>query len=73
MDFSKLVQSPPVVLIMLLQEADAAAMILGVPAVRPAALLLPTVLTAELPGDVFFTGTTTLLCKKKKQIKHTVQ
>lgn len=54
----------PVVLIMLLGVAEAAAKMLGVlPAVSPAEvpLLLPTVLTARLPGEVFFTGTTTLL------------
>lgn len=53
----------PVVLIMLLGVA--AAKMLGVlPAVSPAEvvlLLLPTVLTARLPGEIFFTGTTTLL------------
>lgn len=53
----------PVVLIMLLGVAEAAAKMLEVlPAVSPAeVLLLPTVLTARLPGEVFFTGTTTLL------------
>lgn len=55
----------PVVLIMLLGVAEAAAKILGVlPAVSPAEvllLLLPTVLTVRLPGEGFFTGTTTLL------------
>lgn len=57
----------PVVLIMLLGVAEAAAKMLGVlPAVSPAEVLLlvPTVLTARLPGEVFFTGTTTLLHKK---------
>lgn len=53
----------PVVLIMLLGVAEAAAKMLEVlPAASPAeVLLLPTVLTARLPGGVFFTGTTTLL------------
>lgn len=60
----------PVVLIMLLgfaAAAAAAATMLGLlPAVRPAdvllpLLLLPIVFTARLPGEVFFTGTTTLL------------
>ncbi len=54
----------PVVLIMLLGVTEAAAKMLEVlPAVSPAEvlLLLPTVLTARLPGEVFFTGTTTLL------------
>lgn len=51
---------------MLLGVAEAAAKMLGVlPVVRPGEvlvlLLLPTVLTAKLPGEVFFTGTTTLL------------
>lgn len=49
---------------MLLGVAEAAAKMLGVlPVVRPGEvlLLLPTVLTAKLPGEAFFTGTTTLL------------
>lgn len=63
----------PVVLIMLLGVAEAAAKMLGVlPAVSPAEvllLLLPTVLTARLPGEVFFTGTTTLLQEAHKHKK----
>lgn len=54
----------PVVLIMLLGVAEAAAKILRVlPAISPAEvlLLLPTVLTVRLPVEGFFTGTTTLL------------
>lgn len=59
----------PVVLIMLLGVAEAAAKMLEVlPAVSPAeVLLLPTVLTARLPGEVFFTGTTTLLQETHRQ------
>lgn len=49
---------------MLLGVAEVAAKMLGVlPVVKPGEvlLLLPRVLTARLPGEVFFTGTTTLL------------
>lgn len=60
---TNLVHDLPVVLIMLFGVA--VAKMLGVlPAVSPAEvvlLLLPTVLTARLPGEIFFTGTTTLL------------
>lgn len=53
----------PVVLIMLLGVAVAAAKMLGVlPAVEaPLVVGVPTVLTDRLPGGGFFTGTTTLL------------
>lgn len=67
-DLTNLLHDLPMVLIMLLEVADAAAKILVVlPAVRPpeVLLLLPTVLTAKPPEDVFFTGTTTLLQKNK--------
>lgn len=62
----------PVVLIMLLGFAAAAAKMLGLlPAVRPAdVLLLPIVFTARLPGEVFFTGTTTLLRETHKTRMH---
>lgn len=63
--FCSTVYDPPVVLIMLFGVKEAAAKMLGVlPAVSPGEvllLLLPNVLTARLPGEVFFTGTTTLL------------
>lgn len=70
---SNLMHDIPVVLIMLLGVVEAAATALGVlPAVSPAEvllllLLLPTALTARLPGDVFFTGTTTLLKDTQSQ------
>lgn len=53
----------PVVLIMLLGVAVAAAKMLGVlPGVAdPLVVGVPTVLTDRLPGGGFFTGTTTLL------------
>ena len=53
----------PVVLIMLLGVAVAAAKMLGVlPAVvDPPVVGVPTVLTDRLPGGGFLTGTTTLL------------
>lgn len=53
----------PVVLIMLLGVALAAAKMLGVLPEEGMALLVgvPTVFTARLPGGGFFTGTTTLL------------
>lgn len=53
----------PVVLIMLLGVAVAAAKMLGVlPAVAaPLVVGVPTVLTDRLPGGGFLTGTTTLL------------
>lgn len=54
----------PIVLIVLLEDGDAAAKILAVlPAVNPPEVLTPppTVFTAKVPGDAFFTGTTTLL------------
>lgn len=54
---------PPVVLIMLLGVAVAAAKMFGVlPAVAdPLVVGVPTVLTDRLPGGGFLTGTTTLL------------
>lgn len=54
---------PPVVLIMLLGVAVAAAKMLGVlPAEAPPPVVgVPTVLTDRLPGGGFLTGTTTLL------------
>lgn len=60
----------PVVLIMLLGVAEAAAKMFGMlPAVRPAGvLLLPTVLTDRLPGEAFFIGTTTLLQRNRHNI-----
>lgn len=58
---------PPVVLIMLFGVAEAAAKILGVLELESPGevlvLLDPSVLTAKLPVEVFFTGTTTLLQK----------
>lgn len=53
----------PVVLIMLLGVAVAAAKMFGVLLDEGMALLVgvPTVFTAKLPGGGFFTGTTTLL------------
>lgn len=53
----------PVVLIMLLGVALAAAKMFGVLLDEGMALLVgvPTVFTAKLPGGGFFTGTTTLL------------
>lgn len=56
----------PVVLIMLLGVAVAAANILGVlpDEGTPLVVGVPTVFTARLPGGGFFTGTTTLLCDK---------
>lgn len=56
---------------MLLGVVEAEAKMLGVlPAATPAeVLLLPTVLTARLPEEVFFTGTTTLLQETHKQRK----
>lgn len=59
----------PVVLIMLFEVADAAAKMLGALQLKSPGealvLLAPSVLTAKLPGEVFFTGTTTLLYIKK--------
>lgn len=59
---------PPVVLIMLLGVAVAAAKMLGVlPAeAAPPVVGVPTVLTDRLPGGGFLTGTTTLL----EEIRH---
>lgn len=56
---------------MLLGVVEAEAKMLGVlPAATPAELLLlPTVLTARLPVEVFFTGTTTLLQETHTQRK----
>lgn len=53
----------PVVLIMLLGVAVAAAKMLGVlpAAAAPLVVGVPTVLTDRLPGGGFLTGTTTLL------------
>lgn len=55
--------SSPVVLIMLLGVAVAAAKMLGVlpGVVAPLVVGVPTVFTARLPGGGFFTGTITLL------------
>lgn len=55
---------------MLFGVAEAAAKMLGVlQAVNPGEVLLqvPSVLTAKPPGDVFFTGTTTLLQKAHRE------
>lgn len=63
------VHSLPVVLIMLLWVAEAAAKMFGMlPAVRPAEVLLATVLTDRLPGEALFTATTTLLQRNHHNI-----
>lgn len=61
--FTDVCDPSPVVLIMLLGVAVAAAKMLGVlPGVAaPLVVGVPTVLTDRLPGGGFFTGTTTLL------------
>lgn len=61
----------PVVLIMLLGVAVAAAKMLGVlPAVAdPLVVGVPTVLTERLPGGGFLTGTTTLLYEMEKHCR----
>lgn len=60
----------PVVLIMLLGVALAAAKMLGVLLDEGMALLVgvPTVFTARLPGGGFFTGTTTLLSEHTDRV-----
>lgn len=59
-------------LIILFGVAPGAANILEVlPVGSPLpAAVAPTVVTARLPGGGFFTGTTTLLQKKRKQYQH---
>lgn len=71
----KYLRTIPVVLIILFGVAPVAANILGVlPGGSPLpAVAAPTVVTARLPGGGFFTGTTTLLWKKKWQISKTAQ
>lgn len=60
----------PVVLIMLLGVAVAAAKMLGVlPGVdAPPVVGVPTVLTDRLPGGGFLTGTTTLLLRMRHKV-----
>lgn len=60
----------PVVLIMLLGVAVAAAKMLGVlpTAAAPLVMGVPTVLTDRLPGGGFLTGTTTLLQKQENNL-----
>lgn len=69
MHLTDLCKFSPVVLIMLLGVAVAAAKMLGVlPGVAdPPVVGVPTVLTDRLPGGGFFTGTTTLLKKDETQ------